>query len=86
MEQMDEPKENEKIMKCKQEAIEKTKIQGHLIEEWKWDGYGYWRAWCENRNCTGHVWVKLNEVGEYIYGGTGISHICWLKAFKNKEL
>lgn len=69
----DEPEVDEEVEKRKDEVIEKAKNNGHLLEFWKWDGFGQWRAWCQHRNCLASAWVSPNEPGVEPYGGDAIS-------------
>jgi hypothetical protein len=81
-----EPTVTEEVERRKREAIAKAKSLGHLIMEWKWDGYGVWQAWCEHRNCYTFVWVSPDEPGREPYGGSATGQECWLSRYKRDAL
>ena len=64
------------VEELKKKLEEKTERLGHSLGEWKWS-HEYWRAWCENRNCYAHMWIKPDNPGEP-YGGNATSAECWL--------
>ncbi len=71
----DEPEITEEIKERMEEAEAKAEELGHSLEEWKWDGRGYWRAWCQYRLCHATAWVQPKGLAEP-YGGTAISRRC----------
>lgn len=64
----DEPEMTERIKELKKEAEAKAKGLGHELGEWKWDGHGAWRAWCQLRNCYASAWLSPTELNQ-AYGG-----------------
>lgn len=67
----DEPKMTESIKELQKEVEAKAKERGHELGEWKWDGQGYWRAWCQYRNCHAFAWLSPNNPHQP-YGGNAI--------------
>ncbi len=72
---MEEPRITEEIEKQMEEAKAKAEKNGHSLKEWRWDGHGYWRAWCEHRNCYASIWVTLE--GSQPYGGGALLATCY---------
>lgn len=70
---MEEPVRDEDIKRCQEEAAAQAESRGHSLGAWKWDGHGYWRAWCKNRNCFAFVWVSWQNPQ---YGGTANLRDC----------
>jgi len=66
-----EPEMTETIKGYMKEAEIKARGFGHELGEWKWDGYGTWRAWCQYRNCHASAWVSPNNPSQP-YGGNAI--------------
>lgn len=71
----DEPEITERVKERIEEAKAKVKELGHSVGEWKWDGIGCWRAWCQYRLCHATAWVQAEGITEP-YGGTAISRKC----------
>jgi len=68
---IDEPEMTESMKALKREAETRAKRRGHELGEWKWDGHGAWRSWCQHRNCYASAWLSPNEPNQS-YGGSAI--------------
>ena len=66
--------------KLKRKAAQRAEANGHSLGEWQPDTGGYLRAWCQNRNCYGLIWVKpaTKELG-----GTATFQDCTIRKYRH---